>query len=42
MSDEVVTQQIEQESDDSCVDAIAAVASVCLFVIGIVFWLSNQ
>ena len=42
MSDEVVTQQVEQENDDSCVDAMAALASVCVFVIVIVFWISNQ
>jgi len=42
MSDEVVTQQVEQENDDSFTDAMAALASVCLFVIVVVFWISNQ
>tara|TARA_R110001592_G_scaffold260282_1_gene524723 strand:+ start:46799 stop:46927 length:129 start_codon:yes stop_codon:yes gene_type:complete len=42
MSEEVVTQELEQKNDDSCVDAIAAVAFVCLFVAVVIFWVSNQ
>lgn len=42
MSDDVVDQQSEQESSDSCTDALVALAVVCLFVITMVFWVSNQ
>jgi hypothetical protein len=42
MSDDVVDQQLEQESSDSFTDAIVALAVVCLSVITMVFWVSNQ
>ena len=46
MSEEIVTQQLEQDLEqnngDSCVDAMAAMATVCLFVVAVIFWISNQ
>jgi hypothetical protein len=42
MSEKIVAQEVEQKNDDSCVDAIAAIALVCLFVVVVVFWVSNQ
>ncbi|WP_461482206.1 hypothetical protein [Porticoccus sp.] len=43
MTNEVdAIQQAEAQSGDSCADAIAAVATVFLFVATVIFWLSNQ
>lgn len=43
MTNEVdAIQQAEKQSGDSCADAMAAVATVCLFVGTVVFWLTNQ
>ena len=41
MSEESTTNQIDQK-DDSVVDAVAAIAIAGIFVILVVFWLSNQ
>ena len=41
MSD-VTTQQSEQKNSDSCADAIAAIATVSIFIIAVIFWISNQ
>ena len=41
MSEEITDSKIEQEYN-SKVDAIAAVAFACIFVVTIIFWLSNQ
>ncbi len=43
MNNEVdAIMEAEKNNGDSCADAIAAVATVCLFVLALVFWLSNQ
>lgn len=42
MSEEAVSQQSESQGSDSCADAIATIASVSIFVIAILFWISNQ
>lgn len=42
MSDQAVSQQQEVQNSDSGADAFAAVATVCLFVATILFWLSHQ
>lgn len=41
MSD-ATTEQSEQKNNDSCVDAIAAIATVSIFIIAVIFWISNQ
>lgn len=41
MSD-VTTEQSEQKNSDSCADAIAAIATVSILIIAVVFWISNQ
>ncbi len=41
MSEEINNNEIEKENN-SKVDAIAAVAFSCIFVVTIIFWLSNQ
>lgn len=33
---------VQQKQEDSRVDAIAAVATVVLFVVTVLFWISNQ
>jgi hypothetical protein len=42
MTDEVVSQQSEAQNSDSGADAFAAIATVCLFVVTVLFWLSHQ
>ena len=43
MTNEVdAIQQAETQSGDSCADAMAAIATVCLFVGTVVSWLTNQ
>lgn len=34
--------EAEKNDGDSFADAIAAIATVCLFVATVIFWLSNQ
>ena len=42
MSEETVSQQSESNNSDGCADAIAAIAAVSIFVVTILFWISNQ
>lgn len=43
MTNEVdAIQQAEKQTGDSCADAFAAIATVSLLVLTMVFWLSNQ
>ncbi len=42
MSNEVVTNEVEQGNSDSCADSFVAFAVICLFVTTVIFWISNQ
>ena len=42
MSEEAISQQTEVQDSDSCADAMAAIAAVSIFVITLLFWISNQ
>jgi len=42
MSEEAISQQTEAQDSDSCADAMAAIAAVSIFVITLLFWISNQ
>jgi len=43
MTNEVdAIQEADKRGGDGCVDAIAAIATVCIFVTAVIFWLSHQ